>query len=428
MKTFNTALVSAVSVVALAGFPAKADNLAIGLSPNGETALKKAEAKDTIRLLLEAVDPGEQASIYDGLSGELICTFIVPDKRSYAAAKAKLNKNAGCVRQILQFAESADSSVEAGAIDLSEFFRLLARQGASTPLETAVIFGSPVINDPTQPSLFMAGGRIPSDGHIQTARTNSPFSLSGFGKPLEGVAIHFASDGYRWAVNDQHEYLVRRFWSLSANALGAELTTFNADRNQLIQRVAQDVRQPVERFEASASDKLEMLQVRIDRGRYIPIYDRELSTERLEAATVAEAKHVELGIKWDCPSCDLDIYARPYEGADVLFFGNARTREGNFHKDFVQGRDLMNGLETISFSAPIDLSDLLVAVNFYSGRAPDGVSGEIRLSVDGKTYAQDFAISADGGNRAADLADVLKAGQAPNDGWTVIDPVGMTQD
>lgn len=94
----------------------------------------------------------------------------------------------------------------------------------------------------------------------------------------------------------------------------------------------------------------------------------------------------------------------------------------------MQGRDLMNGLETISFSAPIDLNKLLVAVNFYSGSAQNGVSGEVRLSVDGRTYAKGFEIDADGGNRAAELADILKSGSAPNDAWTVIDPVSITQD
>ncbi|HIG21770.1 MAG TPA: hypothetical protein EYG57_07010 [Planctomycetes bacterium] len=425
MDMLKIAIASSAIALALAAPAAKADNLAVGLSPHGESSLKQAEAKDAIRLMLETVEPGETASVFDAFSGELICTFEVPDRSSYRSAKAKLNKNAGCVRRILQFTKSANADGEAGALDLSEFLRLLARQAPTSQLETVVIFGSPIINNPRQPSLYMAGGRIPSDGHVFTDRANSPFSMSGLGKPLEGVAIHFASEGYRWSVNDQHSYFTGRFWAISSNALGAELATFSADRDQLIERVKSGVRQPTEKFEPSPSDKLEMLQVRIDRGRYVPIYDREVSTSELEASEIAEAKNVELGIKWDCSSCDLDIYARPGPGADILYFGRTRSREGVFHKDFVQGRDLMNGLETISFSAPINLNELLIAVNLYSGHQADGISGEVRLAVDGRTYAREFKISAEKGNRASGLTNLLKSGSATNDAWITIDPVAL---
>ncbi|NHK29403.1 hypothetical protein FF098_015920 [Parvularcula flava] len=423
MNVFRNALAATVSILAFTICPARADSLAIGLSSSGSEELKKSEVSDTIRLLAETVRPGETGFVYNATTGELLCTFEVPDNKGYAAPKAKLNRNAACVRSLLLFAENAIGSLDAGTIDLPEFLRLLARNASGAPVETIVIFGSPIFSDPLSPSLSMAGGRVPSDGHISTLRPNSSYSLSGFGKTLDGVAIHFSSEGYSWIVNDEHEYLTRRFWSLSANALGAELVTFHSDRDQVIQRVESNVRQPAERYAVSDSDKLEMIQVRIDNGPYIPIYDRELSRENLSATALADARKVELGIRWDCPSCDIDLYARAFGGADILFFGQTRTREGIFHKDFVQGRDLMNGLETISFSAPIDLNDLLIAANFYAGDAPQGISGEIRLAVDGQTYAGEFEILAKQGNRGAELTELLKAGQSPNDGWVVIDPV-----
>ena len=123
------------------------------------------------------------------------------------------------------------------------------------------------------------------------------------------------------------------------------------------------------------------------------------------------ANNVEIGISWKC-QCDLDLYSRPIPNAQVLYFGETSSEFGQYWKDYREAPNAANGFETILFKVPLDLRVLLIAINFYDGDAPQGVSGEIRLSVDGQVYASAFQIKAAKGNQGKDIVTTVNSGRS----------------
>lgn len=398
--------------------PALAGDLAVAVSPMGDPAHKKEEMVDVIRLITQTVAPGEQAVIFDGLSSRTICTFAVPNRRSYASEVAKLNANRACVSQLIKFAESANPGGAPGALNVPGTLRAIVKSLNMAEIDAVILFGSPVYDDRQEPSVSMAGGHVPSDGHITAPGAASPYSMAGLEERLQGTPVHFTSDGYDWALNNRHETSVHRFWQLTAETLGGPLATFNADRAQLIERVKQGVTAAPVTFERSDSAKLEMIEIEPDMGRRTPIHQRPLADEPLPASQYRRALDVEVGITWAC-ACDMDIYVRPSPQAEVIFYGNRHTNEGRFYRDYRNGRELLNGLESVSFYAPVNLDEMAIGVNFYSGAAPEGVEGEIRLSVGGKTYGQPFRIGAVSGNEGAGASEAFRDLAAPNERWVM---------
>ncbi|MGF1463695.1 MAG: hypothetical protein ACFB2Z_11130 [Maricaulaceae bacterium] len=287
-------------------------------------------------------------------------------------------------------------------------------------IDAVAIFGSPIYDNPQEPSVSMADGFVPSDGHITVARGRSAHSLAGLENALGGTPVHFSYDGYDWTINARHHFAVHRYVALGMDTLGGALVTFNTDRGQLIDQIHRGVDTPVETFERAASDKLEMIQIRPDRTRRLPIHEREVTTAPISAQTRRRATDLEVGISWNC-ACDMDIYVQAHPQARVLYFGQTNTREGQFWRDYRSGRDLLNGLESVTFHAPVNLDEMVIGVNFYSGRAPQGVTGELRLAIGGATYAQPFTINATSGNGGRGAAEMISTRDAPNDHWVVFE-------
>ena len=410
----------ALSLVTATAHPnAHADNLAVLVSPNGEAEAKKAEIIKLLQLITGTVEVGETATIFNGLNGQTLCTFSVPDRQAYVSEKAKLNANRTCIGHLMNFAEHADLDGRAGALNLPGALRMIATNASVSDYDTIVIVGSPIYDDAAEGSVSMADGFVPSDGYITAPATVSPYSMSALKSTLSGTPVHFSWEGYDWPINTRHKDAVQRFWALSIETLGGSLATFNADFDQLAERVRRDVKASPETFERSSSPKLEMIQIQRDRGRHTPIHERQLSDTPLSESQMRRATDVEVGINWSC-ECDMDIYVRPNPQAEVLFFGHKRTNEGQFYRDYRNGRDLLNGLESVRLDAPVDLDELVLGVNFYSGDAPGGVSGEIRLSVGDDTYATAFSIEVHSGNEGLGANEAFATGGAPNDHWVLL--------
>jgi hypothetical protein len=107
---------------------------------------------------------------------------------------------------------------------------------------------------------------------------------------------------------------------------------------------------------------------------------------------------LKVGIRWSCKSCDLDLYAKSNSEPQYLYFSNVKTNEGKYFKDFTSSPDTINGLEYIQFIKDVDVEDMDIKINFYSGTGEG--SGVIRAEFKNNVYEQPFLIESDTGNKA----------------------------
>jgi hypothetical protein len=99
------------------------------------------------------------------------------------------------------------------------------------------------------------------------------------------------------------------------------------------------------------------------------------------------------------------------------------NKDGQYFRDFRISPRSANGYETLAYHVPVDLNHLLLAVNFYNGSSPGGVKGEVRISLNGQTYAKPFHVLAQEGNGGVGRQETLTARRANNTAWLVIDPL-----
>lgn len=400
-----------------------------GLSPNQPPAAREAQVKRLIAHLATNLAPGESARIMDAYAAEGICTFSVPDKSAYRHPRAKLQANAPCAKALIAFARNAprEPRVIEGAISLPLFLRHVGALARSEAPIDVIIFGSPLYDDPDE-GLTMRYGAVPNDGHIRAGRNATPFGAGGDAKALAGFRVHLKtpglSSGASWRLHDAHGQAVERFWTLFVAAQGGTLVSFTHDEDALLERAAQHVGAPAHRWRLGNPGRLEMLPFAPRGESRTSIYDRPLARNAPSPAQIAHAGRVEIGIRWDCAACDLDLYAVPRRGAEVIYYVNLITPEGRLFKDFRRSPDYANGLEMIAFSAPIDLSALALAINHYSGAA-SRITGEVRIALDGATYAAPFVFETPAPTSGQGADVWVNTGRAPARGWIIIDPLAV---
>lgn len=168
-----------------------------------------------------------------------------------------------------------------------------------------------------------------------------------------------------------------------------------------------------------------MAVFRTEPSASISIYDREIEGAPASNAETRHAGDVQIGIRWDCVNCDLDLYACPHPQAEVIYFGAMETQAGRLFKDYRQSPSISNGFETVSFHAPIDLDKLDLAVNFYGGAATSRVNGEIRIAIGAKTWARRFTFDVASGNGGGGVETLFKLDHAPNAHWLKVNPLAV---
>ena len=405
-------------------------DLIIGLSPYMDKTDSKGQVKAVIGYLLEVVEPGNSAHIYDAYHLTSIGTFQVPPNNAYRHQKAKLVVNKKIVKNLLKFAEDSikpggeNIPSVTGAIRLPEFLRFLGENQTLSKEIDVMILGSPLYDIPEEKNYSMAKGHVPSDGHLQVSMGHSPFGMTGDIDLLQKLRIHLAYPPMSLKQSVNQNYFVKRFWTLFLEKQGGKLITFTGDLPTLFQRITKKASVPQHDYVLKESSKLEMILYRQKEiKKRVSIFDRPLTKTTIPMASVRNARDVELGISWDCKYCDLDLYARPRPQAETLFFQHPESQDGRYLKDFRDSPRLSNSFETIIFHKAIDLSELVLAVNFYEGRVPDRVNGEFRISVNNKTFAHKFQIEAQRGNIGACMKNTLKNRRAAGPHCLIIDPL-----
>ena len=95
---------------------------------------------------------------------------------------------------------------------------------------------------------------------------------------------------------------------------------------------------------------------------------------------VARAK---VGTRWAC-DCDFDLHISHPDDDTRLNYEQTVNTMGRFSKDWRNSPDAERAYEYIDFFKPIDVLDLDIWINFFSGEAPNGAKGTIRIWIEGQ--------------------------------------------
>lgn len=391
--------------------PAYSADIVVALSPWNQADTTKAQAKTVLQFLTQ-LEPGHTVILMDGYRLSTIGEFTIPENPAYRGAKARLAVNRKAVAALFKFAGHATppgapgQPTVVGALRLPQLLHHIAENIATGDTLDVMLLGSPLYDDPKESAFSMAQGAFPSDGHLFAGRDKTPFGASDNAELFKTLRVHIGYDAESGFRDDRHRHFVKRFWTLYTERLGGKLVTFTGDLPSVLRGVQNHAEPLAHQYEPVQTDKLEMIRI-VPAKVKKSVFERDLTDAPLPASSLRRAKNVEIGISWDCQSCDLDLYARPFPGTQLLYYAKPTSREGQYWKDHKRSPRPTGGYEIIAFSVPLDLQALKIAVNFYNGNAPHGVDGELRLSVDGRTYARNFHIKAKGGNSGRDINQAI---------------------
>jgi hypothetical protein len=416
-------LLTCVVLMLMTAFPAQARRYIIVLSPmQNRTALEQ-DIKEVAGFLLTKTKSGDSALIIDGQLVQTIATFNIPDKPAYENPKAKMQINSTAFLALKRFSDNPMAIPEyavSGAIKTPQILEFIGKNYGSFEDTDIIFIGSPIYADTLNDDWTMKGNRWANDGYFNVTPDKSVFSLAGRKNLLKGASVRWKYDS-SWISSEPYKYQVTRMWTLYIEGHGTELATFTGDFPTLWNGTVNRSKATPHNFVRDMTQKLEIGIIQPESAERQPIFERGISTTPPPLSELRQAKGVEIGISWDCQSCDIDLHVRPHNGADVLNFNKKRTIEGFYHKDFTQSPQTEGGFETVTLTSAVDLQDTLVAINWYGGKAK-GVNGSIRLSIQDKTYELPFHIKASQGNAGGGQEATLQSGVPANINWLVIAP------
>jgi hypothetical protein len=421
MRAFFLFLCLALSASAaeVSNSPAGSQLFVVGISPYLDKSVKDQVYRGLVRLLVEDLPLNSTLSIYDAFDLKSITRVTLPNSRAFNSSKTRANQFAPAIRDLKTFL-ARDHARPAGAhltfesaLRVPQFSDFLADNlvAHDRPV-TVLLVGSPLYQDPKEPSFSMIDGYFPSDGHLQASREDSVFGFTGQTNRQPALAVHWLYFGDPW-MSDLHKEKVSRFWTLYFERRAGQLATFTQDLPTTLQAFCHASPGSPASARGWALDaqqtKLEMLRV----SRSVELTDwitRDALPEMAPRPPTAMLGPMKIGIRWK-DNIDLDLYATPRHGAETLFFQHARSPEGYYYKDHRSspGREY----EFIEFESPVDVREVEAFVNFYQGSTADGPRGEVRIEFDGRIYGGTFQIEASEGNRG-------RAGRKQEQFWTRI--------
>lgn len=400
---------------------AAARDMVFGLSPHQSEAELKAQIEQSLLFAAEHLAPGETALFFDASKAALIGSFDAPDRAGYDAPRARLQVNKPVIAALKRFMDGADAVPgRIGASDWPALLRLLRQAYPAGDGAALILLGSPHADDPRARSVSMMGRRVPNDGHVAAQDGQSPYATSGLSGSLEGYDVFIGLVGEDTIVSPSHGYAVERFWTVLVEEHGANVAYFGDDLATLYRMAVGEAPDRPHAAPLEPTDKLEMLTFAPNTNGLSDIYAARPEEVAAQTAVWQNARSITIGATW-VENVDVDLYVRPTPTSEVLFYGNATTVEGQLYKDVTISPGL--AFETVALREVVDLQNTEIALNFYSGDAPNGVTGELRIAIGDEVWAAPFHIPARGGNqgRGAEFAVVKQV--VPNDAWTLIDPL-----
>ncbi len=390
--------------------------LVIAVSPYQSPEQAKAQAVNVLKFLA-ALEPGDRATLIDGFALTTVGHFDVPTDAIYNNnPRARLAVNRTLVAAYMAFAQhsalpvAGQGSQVQGALRWPQLLDMIARTLTPPAGSDILLLGSPVYDTQEDQTFSMVANRFPSDGHVNAKRSDSIYGTRDNSQALNGMRIHLAHEATPSLRVEQYRLALERLWILYVERLGGKQVTFTNDLKSLFRRVTDHAAAPPHSYKLDDSRRMQMLRL----SPALPqatIFKRPLSQQPLASLDIRHAEKMEVGLSWNCAACDLDLHARAHPGAQILYYGRADSAEGHYWHDFVHSPRSTGGFETITYSVPIDLNTATIVVNFFSGNAPAGIRAELRVSVNGQTFAGLLNLPAGHGNTGADVRSVFEHGQ-----------------
>ncbi len=362
---------------------------------------------------------GDKAYILDGQSGQVLAQLTSHGARR---TRAFLAKNRVGLVQLKAFAKAAHLPAGriAGSLHLPRLVMALAQLPSKERLHV-VLQGAPLFDEPSELAVSMAGGLIPSDGHLNVNRLQSPYGLKGQENWLTAIQVHWSFARATAFQNEAHSYAVHRFWTLYFEGMGAKLVSFGSDIPTILDRAKREATALPHSFKRSPSTKQTMMRLQALEAPVEPgLIDNSSTVAEFNSA---HSKIRSIGLRWQC-ECDIDLWVLHSEGTKPLYYGHDQNAIGQLIKDIRHAPQSSGGFETIRFTRPVNVGQLKIALNYYAGAAPaDGVHGEIRITTQERLITKPFHIKAKTGNKGKGVASALRKGQSTSLHTLLIDPL-----
>ncbi|MBN8248393.1 MAG: hypothetical protein J0L84_13240 [Verrucomicrobia bacterium] len=403
--------------------PAPAGRWIVGISPFLEHESKDAVYRALGRFVLEGLPTGSSLAVYDAFHLKTVASISIPEAKAFRSSRTRANQFGGELNRLRQFlASSPGPDAAAGptltnAVRLPQFLDFLyenaAGSGTAADPSVLLVLGSPMYVDPKEPDCSMRDGYFPSDGHLLAGRDRTVFGKGSRDTGISNAVVHLGYFGDPW-ISDVHRERVQRFWNLYATRRGLRPGSFSADLPTVLAAVTRGIGPgeagtPAFRGEGLDS-KVEMVRITRDAGVSDWITRELLSGNRPPPPRIRKGP-MKIGIRWR-GDLDLDLYARPKDGSQTLYFEHARSPEGYYFKDHRSSPD--REYEFIEFESPVDVDRVQARINHFAGNAPGGPGGEVRIEFDGRIYSGAFELASRRGNEGRE-----GRGQGPY--WTEID-------
>lgn len=435
MKTTILTILTAALFCGVATQPLFAGVTYFAISPDLRDDDTKKEVKLRVgNYVIKHMKPGDRAVVLDAVSMKRIASFAIPSHRAYRSnPKERWKKNKGHFLLFRKWVDAKRTPLENPySMDIPRIFKFCASSlGLKGGRDKLVLVGS-VIHDPAEKAYSMCGANgewlVPADANLAS---DNVYGLGGAGNLMSGVEVSWVTLGSS-VLHKKYAEKVKRWWVLYCRQREAKLVSYddvfwaafdNLPKNgrpALGQQYRADTDNSKSEMVTHRSNKrMSGAPVSPDNGNFF-MQTNVLAKEGLSGATV---KELSVGLKWQA-EVDLDIHVRRKPSDKWIFFGYARAPYGKHRKDYLSAPLVhSNSLETVDLYGDMDVRQLEVAVNFYSGKAgADGVKGVVRIFVKGKTYEAPFHIKASSGNKG-----VGRNKRASSKHWAVFDPVKIVK-
>lgn len=386
------------------------------------TSKQSLESTDTLsrvigKLANAKLQQNDTVLVYDGTTRRLISTIKIPDGARYQEGKFRLSYLKKRFRKIAKFIKSSCAETSANAdnnlIALFRGFGDNVRSSYSDEKLHVLMYAPALHHDSRESSLSMRDGAYPNDGSFSVDGFASSYGVADRAQSFKGTTFHFCSVRDQF-INEAHRDIVHRVWSLYIAKQGGSLATFTDDGALCRERflsgsatsrafIANPHPKPpamIQFQQAQAtieSANTEQPQQRLEFAQAGRFLSDDIPVN--ENSAVNTVGRIKVGVRWDC-DCDLDLYVWQKGNSKPLYFGNAESEEGHFFKDWRSSPDNEKAHEYVDFFKPVDALDLKLSVNFYSGTAPNGVNGTVRIWLEGQdgVWKKSFHIPATKGN------------------------------